>query len=909
MPQAATSLALDIQALAQLGRWLALPGDARARLLADLASTDPPLHARVARLAAASGSASQGGDPGASQALAAPLLQAAHAVLAQGVQAGAVLAGWRLLRELGRGGMSVVWLAERANGSLKRQVAIKLPLAAHLSDSLSERFARERDELAQLTHPHIARLYDAGVAETGQPYIALEYVIGQPITQFADERHLGVRQRLQLFQQVLAAVDHAHRHLVVHRDLKPANILVDDEGQVKLLDFGIAKLLALPADAAALTQEASAVMTPRYAAPEQVAGGPITTGTDVHAAGVVLYELLTGLLPLGAADASMAGLAHAVLHAEPLPPSQAATDPALRRQLAGDIDTVLLKALRKNPAERYATVERFSEDLRRVLAHEPVLARRVSLLHRARLLVQRHRAGSGAVAVASLLLLGSAGTAVQQHRASIAQEARATTVRNFLIDMVSDAEPNETIPESEITARQMVDAAVARAKRELSDQPRLQGELLGELGRIYARLSQPEPAFLALQQAVALLQAHAPASDAALNKARAHWAAQFYGKDAQAADRLVQGVLADCGGPGIECAKARAYALRVATVLASSRGNGPLALTLARDSTAEMRRAFGATDLNVTDALETEAMVARNIGDIPAATTAIEQAWTLSQTQTLRATARLGLMRTRAMVAMDRGEYTSALQQLEALGPVRASKADQAYTQRVLATASLETGMARRGLSAADAAVQLAADGNDSYERMAALQTRARAYVQAGQVDAAMADLRLIADDIAAMGLGDTSVEALRMHRLKATAQLASGQMAEAMSALESMRAQLSGPSSGQAREAAAVLELLGCAHFEQGNPQAALAMHTAARARWANRLPDSHPWMLRNAAFEARATRQLAPGSASAASAGQAWERWQSSLPDQSIWRRPLLPPQTADLNKAGHSKALLAH
>ncbi|EFK97514.1 protein containing Serine/threonine protein kinase-related domain, partial [sediment metagenome] len=324
--------------------------------------------------------------------------------------------------------------------------------------------------LAALNHPHIAQLLDAGVAADGQPYLALEHVDGVSITAYA--QGLSRTARITLFRQVLAAVEHAHRHLVVHRDLKPGNILVTADGQVKLLDFGIAKLLQ-PGLAAALTQEAGAVLTPRYAAPEQVLGQPVSTATDIYAAALVLYELLTGRLPYG--DAATGAALHDAVHAEARPPG-----------LGRDIDTVLLTALRKVPQDRYASIERFDEDLRRLLAREPILARRVPWHQRLGLLLRRHPRLSLAGAAASLLLATSAALAWAQHRESMAQQARGDAVRDFVFSMIADAEPAQG--RSEVTGIELLDAAVARARVELQADPQLRAELLGELGRVYFQL-------------------------------------------------------------------------------------------------------------------------------------------------------------------------------------------------------------------------------------------------------------------------------------------------------------------------------------------------------------------------------------------------------------------------------------
>lgn len=331
---------------------------------------------------------------------------------------GTQLGSYRVIALLGHGGMGNVWLAERADGLFARQVALKLIHPALKSRITSERFAREREILASLNHPHIARLIDAGFAEDGQPYLALDYVSGTPLTSYCDERKLPIEERLKLFQQVLSAVQYAHAHLVIHRDLKPANILVTGEGQVQLLDFGIAKLLSEgQAQETELTQIGGRALTPDYAAPEQIVGAPITTGADVYSLGVMLYELLTGERPYKLKRDSRGALEQAILEVDPVPPSGAAleqsaatarrtTTKKLSSIVRGDLDTIVMKALKKSPAERYATVNAFSEDIARFLRGDPVLAQPDSLGYRALKFVRRH---SMALSVTGLLLLTLAG--------------------------------------------------------------------------------------------------------------------------------------------------------------------------------------------------------------------------------------------------------------------------------------------------------------------------------------------------------------------------------------------------------------------------------------------------------------------------------------------------------------------
>jgi WD40 repeat protein/tRNA A-37 threonylcarbamoyl transferase component Bud32 len=341
---------------------------------------------------------------------------------------------YRVLSLLGHGGMGSVWLAERVDGLFSRQVALKLVHPALVSRVLMERSAREREILASLNHPNIARLIDAGYAEDGQPYLALEYVAGAPLSSYCDERRLSIRERLQLFRQILGAVQYAHAHLVIHRDLKPSNIVVTSEGQVYLLDFGIAKLLTEgEAKETELTRLGGRALTPEYSAPEQIAGAPITTAADVYALGVMLYELLIGERPYRLKRDTRGALEEAILQADPVAPSRAplsegvarargTTRKLLCKLLESDLDTIVMKALKKSPAERYATANAFDEDIARYLSGDVVLAQRDSLPYRAGKFVHRYRVAIGALGILLLTLAG--GLAATSYEARVAAEQR-----------------------------------------------------------------------------------------------------------------------------------------------------------------------------------------------------------------------------------------------------------------------------------------------------------------------------------------------------------------------------------------------------------------------------------------------------------------------------------------------------
>ena len=352
---------------------------------------------------------------------------------------GAEFGPYRLLRPIGRGGMGVVWLAERADGLLQRSVAIKLPVLSEGASRLVARFARERSILGALNHPHIARLYDAGVSADGQPYLVMEYVPGVSLVEYCDQARLSVEARLRLFLQVLSAVQHAHGLAIVHRDIKPSNILVTPEGEVRLLDFGIAKLIGEHEFASSdLTQLTGRALTQHYASPEQVQGGAVGIGTDVYSLGVVLYQLLTSRRPYALKTESRAELEQAITSAEALRPAsfafiddeasaRATTPKTLGRMLKGDLDAILLKALRKLPGERYLTAQAFAEDIERHLRGEVVTAQPVSTLYRARKFVARHQVAAALGAFAAASLLVGSGLALWQAHVARAERAVAQT--------------------------------------------------------------------------------------------------------------------------------------------------------------------------------------------------------------------------------------------------------------------------------------------------------------------------------------------------------------------------------------------------------------------------------------------------------------------------------------------------
>ncbi|MGB6451560.1 MAG: serine/threonine-protein kinase [Steroidobacteraceae bacterium] len=521
---------------AALDEAMSLDSTVRAAYLERLGASDPALRAEVESLLAAEERAD-------SQFLNVPAAADLEAAPAKNRMAGQRLGPYRLLEEIGSGGMGEVYRAVRADDEYQQQVAIKLVRAGVDAAFVGKRLRAERQILATFEHPHIARLLDGGTTPEGVPYLVMELIEGQPITSYCEQCRLDTTGRLKLFLLVCSAVRYAHQHMVIHRDLKPSNILVTAEGSPKLLDFGIAKILeqgAIPARAG-VTINGFRILTPKYASPEQLDGATVSAASDVYSLGVILYELLTGFMPFRCDDRTASDVVKEIFDLEPRRPStivmrraapagpdaagppREATRDRLRRRLRGDLDNIVLKALRKDPSERYGTVEGLAEDIRRHLEHLPITARRPTLRYSVSTFIARHRIGVAATAMIVLALAG--GIAASTHEALIAEAQRARAVRhlndvrmlaNTLIFEIHDS--IRDLPGAAGSRRLLLDTALQyldRLSRDAQHDPVLQTQLatayerLGDIRGLppdvteqdYAQASQSYRRAVALREA------------------------------------------------------------------------------------------------------------------------------------------------------------------------------------------------------------------------------------------------------------------------------------------------------------------------------------------------------------------------------------------------------------------------
>lgn len=485
------------------------PPSDRARFIDDACAGDPDLRAEVHRFV--------GGESEADRLLPSERW-AGDALQMDGRDTpgpGARIGAYRVLREIGHGGMGTVYLAERQDHEFVRRVAVKVLRRGTTDPDLVRRFRSERQILAAIDHAHIAKLFDGGSTTDGLPFLVMEYVDGKPIDEYCDGQRLSIAERLRLFRNVCAAVQVAHQNLVIHRDIKPANILVTADGEPKLLDFGIAKLLGadVAVGAPGVTQDGAHPMTPEYASPEQARGQPVTTASDVYSLGVVLYELLTGRRPYVIPDCDLAEKIRVISAEAPIRPSTVvgrsgetrpspATEIAarrgvsvarLRRALRGDLDNVILKALHKDPERRYALAQALSQDIERHLDRRPVTARPDSLAYRMTRFVQRHRTEVPIAACLVLVLVGVSMAALRARDRAERETAKAQAINGFLQGMLSSANANRG-GNQHVTVREALDAGAARAGESFRGEPQLEAAVRETIGATYLGMGQYEQA-------------------------------------------------------------------------------------------------------------------------------------------------------------------------------------------------------------------------------------------------------------------------------------------------------------------------------------------------------------------------------------------------------------------------------
>jgi len=754
--------------------------------------------------------------------------------------AGQTLGPYTLERPLGAGGMGSVWLARRSDGRFEGFVAVKLLNLALLGRGGAERFAREGHVLARLAHPNIARLLDAGVTPGGQPYLVLEHVEGEPIDRWCETHAVDVRSRVQLLLDVLGAVAHAHSKLVLHRDLKPGNILVTHDGQVKLLDFGIAKLLddeAAPVQATELTQASGRAFTPDYAAPEQIEGGDVTTATDVYALGVLMYVLLGGGHPTMRATHTPVERLRSIVETEPPRLSDAAAradgGPAAQphaRALCGDLDNIVAKALKKAPGERYATAAAFADDLRRYLADQPVSARPDSLRYRGVKFVRRHRFAVGAVSVTLLALVGGiVGTvwqAVEARRerdAALYQSKRAEFQAGFAYQIMSelggDGRP--------ITIRQLMEKGIDVLERRYGEDPRFVIGMLVNISGRYMDLGDTQGEYEALLKAAAIAAKLGDPETIAYVECNTVETELAAGRPERAEQRMRHALenLARVREPRpdreVECGTAQARLL-----WSQGRLDDAIATATKVATRLESRQETEALSyMTVTSMLQVmlsqagrlrEAMEWNRRNDAAKELAGRAGTMSMSLNQANRAAQLYDGGNVRAAWELQRSIVDGIVAQ-QGVSSVRASIAHRLGLSQVVIE---ETDA---GLEWIDRAISMASAKNNRPAQVAALISRAQAQLLLGRLDAAAADLD--AAERMAQANPAEHRSALRTARLlRAQWRMAHGNAALALEEVERLLAEIDYPRIKLAPQLARSLSLKARALLASGAPAQAMA-------------------------------------------------------------------------------------
>jgi eukaryotic-like serine/threonine-protein kinase len=790
-----------------------------------------------------------------------------------GLSAGDRVGPYLLKRELGAGGMADVWLAERADGAFARDLALKLPRINRLRRDLAIRFARERDILARLEHPHIARLYDAGVTDDGLAYLAMEFVDGQHITAYADQNRLTIQQRVALMLQVMEAVQYAHQAFIVHRDLKPGNILIDASGQAHLLDFGIAKLISADdAEMAGslespLTEAFGRTLTLRYAAPEQIEGSAITAATDVYGIGLIIAELLTGVLPRNFAANKVP--AQAVLDAAITRPSRGDIKPLaaearqasiaqLQSALKGDLDTIVMKSLARDPAQRYATVNGFADDLIAWLDHRPIRARAPSLAYQIKLFLLRNR-WPVTMAVAIVMVASFAGFQSWKNNLALdEQRVRAERSQRFIASLLTESEPSSEKSSEPLTAKKLLDRGRERANSEYADQPQFRGEILGELARVYLRSGETAVGMETLYEAISLLEKHVPIDEPALNRARAQLGGMLVSGTERARGRaLLEGVLRDCRRESAACDDAKGDAH-----LLLGYGAG-LDLTKAVEHFVEAlslyRKVRGTNSVEAFQAVIAAAEFERMRGNLSAAKRWLSEAEAISEKTPLKREETLTLHNTRAAIALNDGDHALAAVTLDRLivGSIASDLTDISGSMYALrASIALEQGKPGDALKSTAKARQILIR-QESLVLFARIELHeVRAYALNGQHELAA---QRILDAAATLKLANVTPTSELWHAAKlaeAEACARNGNYSKAYAVVtDSLNQQREIPMENF-RLLVKTLDLLGAVLTVTGDASGAIKLHQEELEILDRQVDKRHPLRMRAALQLALATR-----------------------------------------------------
>ena len=706
---------------------LDLPSDRRAAWLSDRCTRDAELRAEVEALLAAND---------ASSGILERRLPAATTALATEALRDRRIGPYRVVRELGRGGMGVVYLAERDDGEFRREVAIKLLRNSPDAEELHRRFIAERQILASLNHPNIAQLLDGGTTEGQLPYLVMEYVDGLPITTYCDRHGLDIAARLRLFVDVCRAVNSAHQNLIIHRDIKPGNILVTASGQVKLLDFGIAKLLnsALGATAVPHTRTASRVMTPDYASPEQVRGEPLTTGSDVYALGVVLYELLAGRRPYQIRTGAVHELHELVCEREPERPSawarrsrpddpeapapaaiasaRATSADRLQRMLAGDLDAIVMMALRKEPRRRYGSAELLAEDIGRHLCGLPVFARHPSRTYYLGKFLRRHRTAASLGAIAALSLVVGTAVAIRKTAAERRERDRASAALTQAQQALRESDETTSflaglfdvdVPAPGGAAPGTTEELIARGMgqiEQLGGRPLVQARMLDGMGRIYQNSGRFTEAKRAFERSLSLRHANGAGESREAAMTLLHMAntLRMLGSYAAADSAAWQAlrIYEKLNGPADPTT---VDAWQMLSMLAVYHSDFAASEAYARRSVDILVAAYGTDDPRLAVALEQLGMTLRRVGKYAEGERHMRQAFALYERDKGPNDAGLivPLYRLADAVASDRGDYTEATRLMERAVAIATASLGENHPRTAYSLGSLGALESRRG--------------------------------------------------------------------------------------------------------------------------------------------------------------------------------------------------------------------